>query len=68
MRKKLLICDGCGKEYPGCLSGLMLRLSWKKSSDIADAAYHYDFCTYECLGRWIGHSAWKKHIERGINK
>ena len=67
MRKEVMICDGCEEEYPGGLSRLMLRLSWQKSSDIADLPYNYDFCSVRCLGRWIGQSAHKVTIEKGMN-
>ena len=67
MRKKLLMCDGCGKEHPGELLERLLQLSYRHTSNIGnDGCYNYDFCSYECLGRYLSFSAWWKHVERGI--
>ena len=66
MRKKLLVCDGCNKKYPGELLGLTLQLRYHNKPDIADSGYSYDFCGYRCLGLWLAKSAHRTAVEEGL--
>jgi len=66
MRKNLLICDGCGKEYSEGLLNMMLKL-YQYRSDTADPPYVYDFCSYYCLGRWVGKFDYRNTVKHGIS-